>query len=1096
MRTTTTAWAAALAIMSMRGPFTTAEAAPARQRDAERQRHFFPKHMRRGGYNHTSPAIESTSSTLVEPELSSADSSTSEPPITPEAPPPTNTRRTRSSTQSSQSYDEEALIESLIEAGRLPETTNAVVTTTLTLAYDAERTATYTLTYTESSSPVPSQYPQYPHASSPSSIPLTSSLSIPAPERSVPAADTHHRQKHGHDTATISTRGTSTGFNPLASLVPSAPIPLNAGSSHPRIDSRTYRHHNTTESAPPISSAPPVIPSSVAPSAPAPTSSDDAGLLGLTNSLLPDGTQHRKPQEAPQPSESSAPTPPQSSEGLLGHLLPSESAEPVPIPHVHGTNHLLPSSGGIIPPHQPKPTPASQSYVPIQSAAPSSDGGLLLGLSSAIPNILGTDRSQDASPTKTRGLLSDLGITGVPTGVSLPAQSVLPTGGLSLGGKKKPSSDSSSEDTGLLGLTDSLTRIAGTATGLVGTLTDGVNTDLSKATGLVGTATGLVGTATGLVGTATGLVGTATGLVGSATGLVGTVTDGVNTIKSQVTPDLTGLVSSAKQGLSHLAGTATGLVGSIAPTTDVTGLVGTATGLVGTATNVVGTATGLVGTATGLVGTATGLVGTATGLVGTATQVVGTLTNGINTLTNTLPVTTPTGGYTITGGGVTLTVPIPTSIGTSIPITVPSQVTTPTQVTAPAGSSSPGYTITVPTGASSVLSSLSSANPTETAETVPESASSYPASVPLTGNTKLTLTPSGSASSYASKETSAVPAASSSSLAPETHTKAPQTIKPTATDSATSMTFPSSWKFAPTTWSTKTTGLSTATAGTDTAVTGLPTYMPRLVQPPDGMPSPPVNSTLIQLGFNYGLNYPFVVGEPDSAGQIFAYLPQGLAHGLGISEDSVKMNALMPYDTSGSLTYITTLAQAYIPSSLVDTLEMSIHMPLSDIYHSPDSPVKTLMSMINPTIPILPGAAMEGASSASWYNPAATSTKGPGAGAPLGGDSGSANHVKPSTVGIGIGALGGAAVYAAAMVYVARRYRQKRQNHKRASSVQSVGEMSQRSGGMADFFMSGGAGTGSGGRGSGVSAGSSNGRSVREQGISHPIMAENSLGWN
>jgi hypothetical protein len=274
--------------------------------------------------------------------------------------------------------------------------------------------------------------------------------------------------------------------------------------------------------------------------------------------------------------------------------------------------------------------------------------------------------------------------------------------------------------------------------------------------------------------------------------------------------------------------------------------------------------------------------------------------------------------------------------------------------------------------------------------------------------------------------------------------------------------------------------------------------MPRLVQPPNGLPNPPANATLIQLGFNYGLNYPFVIGEPDSAGQIFQYLPQGIAYGLGISEHLVKMNALMPYDTSSSLRYITTLAQAYIPSQLVETLEMSIHMPLSEIYSNPEAPVKTLMSMINPTIPILPGANIGGGSSSVWGNPAATATSGPGAGAPIGGDSGSSNHVMPSTFGIGIGAVGGAAVYAAAMIYVARRYKQKRQGHQRASSVHTTGEMSQRSGGMAGFFMSGanGIGSGSGGRGSRTSAGSSNGRSVREQGISGPIAAENSLGWN
>lgn len=269
------------------------------------------------------------------------------------------------------------------------------------------------------------------------------------------------------------------------------------------------------------------------------------------------------------------------------------------------------------------------------------------------------------------------------------------------------------------------------------------------------------------------------------------------------------------------------------------------------------------------------------------------------------------------------------------------------------------------------------------------------------------------------------------------------------------------------------------------------------------MPAAPANATLIQLGFNFGLNFPFVVNEQDSAGQIFLYLPRGLAYGLGISEHQVVMNALMPFDTSQSLNYITTLAQAYVPSDLVNQLQLDLHTSSAPIYNNPESPVRTLMNMINPTIPILPGASVDGVPVSSAWNPAATTGTSSGDGAPLGGDSGSSNKVSGTSFGIGAGAVAGAAVYAAAMVYVARRYRQKRQSHRRASSVPTAPQMGQTGGGMGGFFMSGangrgsnrGSTAGSGGRGSRTSAGSSNGRSVREQGISAPIMSENSLGW-
>ena len=264
------------------------------------------------------------------------------------------------------------------------------------------------------------------------------------------------------------------------------------------------------------------------------------------------------------------------------------------------------------------------------------------------------------------------------------------------------------------------------------------------------------------------------------------------------------------------------------------------------------------------------------------------------------------------------------------------------------------------------------------------------------------------------------------------------------------------------------------------------------------MPSPPSNATLVQLGLNYGLNFPFVVREQDSASQIFAYLPQGIAYGLGISHDKVKMNALMPYDTSKSLQFITTLAQAYVPSEMVDQLELDLHTPMSNIYSNPDDMIRTLMNMINPAIPILPGASMDPEGSSSADNPGATGDPTSGQGAPIGGDTGDSRPVRGSSVGIGVGAVCGAAAYAAAMVYVARRYKKKRLGHQRASSVPAAGEMSEsgNGGGMGGFFMSGGRGSSAANSGSRYSGHSSNGRSVREQGISAPVMAENSLGWN
>lgn len=213
------------------------------------------------------------------------------------------------------------------------------------------------------------------------------------------------------------------------------------------------------------------------------------------------------------------------------------------------------------------------------------------------------------------------------------------------------------------------------------------------------------------------------------------------------------------------------------------------------------------------------------------------------------------------------------------------------------------------------------------------------------------------------------------------------------------------------------------------------------------------------------------------------------------------MYALQPYDTTESLHYITTLALAYVPTEAVNQLQLDLHTSVATLYNNPDASTKTLMGMINPAIPLMPGSnAKSDSSSNAKNNPSGSGSDSNGNGAPISGDSSSSSPVNGTSVGIGVGAVAGAAVYAAAMVYVARRYKKKRASHSRSNSVPYTdqrGEMSQRNS-AANYFMSGGRGrvTPSSARGSRQSGSSGNGRSVREQGISAPVLAGNSLGWN
>jgi hypothetical protein len=262
--------------------------------------------------------------------------------------------------------------------------------------------------------------------------------------------------------------------------------------------------------------------------------------------------------------------------------------------------------------------------------------------------------------------------------------------------------------------------------------------------------------------------------------------------------------------------------------------------------------------------------------------------------------------------------------------------------------------------------------------------------------------------------------------------------------------------------------------------------MPKVITPPGGNTIKPVNTTLCQIGFTHELNYGFVSSNPSSAGQIFQFLPIGTAYGLTIDTISVKMYNIQPYDTSKSLGYITTLALLYVPSDQVNQLGVDLHTPNSPLYRHPDLTVRTLMSFINPAIPLIAGQPMDGSS--SIVNGAggasvngATATPGTTGGAnPFGSDASNSAPAKASAVGIAGAVVCGVAVYGAAMALVARRYRKKRLAHRRASSTSNP------------QWMSGADGD----RNSRGSNTSSQGRSIQTAQISAPVRTENSLGWN
>lgn len=292
-----------------------------------------------------------------------------------------------------------------------------------------------------------------------------------------------------------------------------------------------------------------------------------------------------------------------------------------------------------------------------------------------------------------------------------------------------------------------------------------------------------------------------------------------------------------------------------------------------------------------------------------------------------------------------------------------------------------------------------------------------------------------------------------------------------------------------------------STASPSSTSSGIPTTLPGVITPEGGVPREPANSTLIQIGFTYALNYPFVVSNTISVAQIFNYFPQGIAHGLEITDNKVTMHTLKPYDTTKELGYVTTLALAFVPTDLVTKLELALHTPAGKLYSPPDDSTRQLMSLINPTFPLTanqppPGSNPGMGGSGSGSNEA-------GADGSLFGGAPQNKTVSGKTIGIGLAVAAGAAAYGAAMFFVARRYRQRKQRHQRVSSVTDNDHAMPHGALMTGALMSGGQNTptyggimtpgdGRDSRGSGRSGGTS----ARNQQISAPMMAENSLGWN
>lgn len=175
---------------------------------------------------------------------------------------------------------------------------------------------------------------------------------------------------------------------------------------------------------------------------------------------------------------------------------------------------------------------------------------------------------------------------------------------------------------------------------------------------------------------------------------------------------------------------------------------------------------------------------------------------------------------------------------------------------------------------------------------------------------------------------------------------------------------------------------SFSTTRTPTAapsIVSLPSGVPARIVPGSGGVDPGVDNlsgyTLIAILFDQGLNWETVVQNPDSPGQIFAWLPDLIQTTLSLTSmrflpsrqswhltislgDQVKSFALQvwipnSYQGPPDISQLGTTWLGFIPASLVDPLAAQIKVRASAFYTALPPPYSDLASHVDPSFDIM-----------------------------------------------------------------------------------------------------------------------------------------------
>ncbi|KAK8079797.1 hypothetical protein PG997_007615 [Apiospora hydei] len=177
---------------------------------------------------------------------------------------------------------------------------------------------------------------------------------------------------------------------------------------------------------------------------------------------------------------------------------------------------------------------------------------------------------------------------------------------------------------------------------------------------------------------------------------------------------------------------------------------------------------------------------------------------------------------------------------------------------------------------------------------------------------------------------------------------------------------------------------------------------------------------------------------------MFYLVPKALSYALNVDESKIVMHSLRPYDTTPELGFITTLAVAYVPSSMIQQLRTDHENPNSPLYRNPDPLVTEMTGLINPSIDIAYGSTLGGDGTSTGNSPPSGPPNNPNDAFGNGGSSSQqSSSQKGTTAAIALGAASVAGAYGAAMFIIARRYKRRKQRHQRSSSVSAPSEMRQ-----------------------------------------------------